>query len=159
MCKSGGGTGPVIPALPHGKMGCRDRRIPQKLSGQLAWRTQHRNKRNPASNKDQYLRLSSDLQATHIRARIYTHARTHTLNEQKSQTPGLTFREETEGELPQEPTMYPFAALPHLYTRHIWNTDSNTLRDQNDVRQKTGQTFRLATTLLLITDIERQASI
>lgn len=53
----------------------------------------------------------------------------------------------------------PFAALPHLYTRHIWNTDSNTLRDQNDVRQKTGQTFRLARTLILITDIERQASI
>lgn len=55
--------------------------------------------------------------------------------------------------------MYPFVALPHLYTRHIRNTDSNTLRDQNDVRQKTGQTFRLARTLLLITDIERQASI
>lgn len=43
-------------------------------------------------------------------------------------------------------------ALSHLYTRTIWNIDSNTLRDQNAVRQRTGKIFQLTRTLFLITE-------
>lgn len=46
-------------------------------------------------------------------------------------------------------------ALSHLYTRSI---DSNTLRDQNAVRQKTGTIFQLTRTLFSITKLGRQAS-